>query len=138
MEKEDLALSIYSYMTTIHGNTRDFEEEVCNDLAEMILEEYLKPLIRNNIDTLILGCTHYGILERKIRKIIGSDVHIISEAKVVPHKLEEYLQRHTEIENRIGRGGLERIYTTDLTEGFKTRGSIFLGKHINVQKITLT
>ena len=40
MNKEELALSIYSYMATIHGNTRDFEEEVCDDLAEMILEDF--------------------------------------------------------------------------------------------------
>ena len=40
MKKEELALSIYSYMATIHGNTRDFEEEVCDDLAEMILEDF--------------------------------------------------------------------------------------------------
>ena len=105
--------------------------------AEIILKEYLEPLIRENIDTLILGCTHYGVLEQKIRKIIGSGVHIISGAKVVPHKLEEYFQKHMEIENKIGKGGLERIYTTDLTEGFETQVSIFLGKHVNVQKITL-
>jgi len=41
MTKEQLTHDIYSYMVTIHGNTRDFEEEVCDDLAEMILEDFI-------------------------------------------------------------------------------------------------
>lgn len=40
MTKEEFAVHIYSYMTTIHGNTRDFEESVCDDLAEMIFEGF--------------------------------------------------------------------------------------------------
>lgn len=62
-----------------------------------ILERYLQPLVKKNIDTLILGCTHYGILEKQIKKIVGSKIKIISEAKIIANKLKAYLQNHPEI-----------------------------------------
>jgi glutamate racemase len=52
---------------------------------------------------LILGCTHYGILEKKIRKTIGVKINIINEGKIVAKKLKDYLIRHPEIESVIFR-----------------------------------
>jgi glutamate racemase len=105
--------------------------------AKIFLENYLKPLKNKNIDTLILGCTHYGIMENQIRKIMDSDTAIISEAKIVPKKLKSYLVRHPEIENKLGKKGLVNFYSTDLTKKFESLGSKFFGKKINAQKISL-
>jgi glutamate racemase len=75
-----------------------------NSIAtKIILENYLKPLKNKGIDTLILECTHYGILENQIKKIVGFNVVVISEAKVIPKKLKNYLKRHPEIERRLGK-----------------------------------
>lgn len=105
--------------------------------AKIILEKYLKPLKDKDIDTIILGCTHYGILENQIKKITGSDIIIISEAKVVPKKLKSYLKRHPEIEKKLDKNGVVHFYSTDLTKKFVLLGSKFFGRKINAQKVSL-
>jgi len=105
--------------------------------TKIILENYLKPLKNKGIDTLILGCTHYGILENQIRKITGSDIAIISEAKVVPKKLKSYLGRHPEIERKLGKSRMVKFYSTDLTKKFVLLGSKFFGRKIKAQKVSL-
>lgn len=105
--------------------------------AELILKNYLNPLLKNKIDTLVLGCTHYGILEEKIKKIIGKKVHVITEGKIVAKKLNNYLKNHPEIERKIGKNSKRVFYTTDLTDNFSILGSKFFGEKIRVKKIKL-
>jgi glutamate racemase len=105
--------------------------------TKLILEHYLKPLKNSGIDTLILGCTHYGILENQIKKSVSSDVTVISEEKVVPKKLAEYLRRHPDIERRLGKNGVIQFYSTDLTPKFTSLGSAFFGRKITAQNISL-
>lgn len=113
------------------------EGEQNSKATKIILENYLKPLKNRGVDTLILGCTHYGILENQIKKITGSSITIISEAKVVPKKLKNYLKRHPEIDRRLSKNGTVNFYTTDLTQKFVSLGSKFFGKKIKAQKISL-
>lgn len=101
------------------------------------LKKYLRPLARKKIDTLILGCTHYGILEKKIRKIVGRRVAIVSEARVVPKKLKDYLKRHPEIESKLSKRGSVRFYSSDRTDNFRELGSRFFGKPITVERTAL-
>lgn len=105
--------------------------------TNIMLEKYLGPLKRKGVDTLILGCTHYGILETRIKKIFGSKVSVISETNIVPKKLKDYLARHPEIERNLGKKGIVKFYTTDLTEKFTSLGSTFFGRKIKAQKIHL-
>jgi glutamate racemase len=105
--------------------------------TETILKKYLNPLLRKKIDTLILGCTHYGILEKKIRKVIGPNITIVSEARVVPKKLKIYLKKHTEIEATLGKRSSIRFYSTDRTDNFKILGSKLFGRPIRVEKAVL-
>jgi len=105
--------------------------------AALILEAYLKPLRRRGVDTLILGCTHYGILERQIKRAVGPDVRVISESRIVPEKLKQYLALHPGIEKRLSKGGGRVFYSTDLTDVFSTLGSKFFGKPIKAEKILL-
>ena len=108
-----------------------------SEAADLILKNYLTPLIKKNIDTLILGCTHYGILEKQIKNIIGGKIRIISEGKVVAEKLKDYFERHPEIETKIAKNSKAIFYTTDLTDGFSILGSKFFGKKIKAEKINL-
>lgn len=105
--------------------------------TETILKRYLAPLLKKKIDTLILGCTHYGILERKIRKIAGPDITIVSEARVVPKKLKMYLAKHQEIETTLMKKTVVRFFTTDQTDRFQTLGSALFGRPIRVEKAVL-
>jgi len=106
-------------------------------ISNWMLEKYLKPLVKNKIDILILGCTHYGFLESKIRKIIGGKIQIINEGNIVARKLREYLRKHSEIEKLLRKISELKFFTTDLTEGFETMGSKFFGKKIKPEKIVL-
>lgn len=105
--------------------------------ADLIVASYLLPLRKKGIDTLILGCTHYGILEQTIRKLCPADMRIISGANIVPKKLKTYLEKHPEIESRLGKKSRVSFCSTDLTETFTALGSRFFGKKITVRRITL-
>lgn len=105
--------------------------------AEAILKKYLRPLMDKNIDTLILGCTHYGVLEPKIKKIAGKKIRVINQSKIVGKKLEDYLIRHPEIEKKIGRNKGRIFYSTDLTDKFQKLGRKFYGRKIEVKKAVL-
>lgn len=105
--------------------------------TEMILTQYLKPLLAKKIDALILGCTHYGFLEKMIRKIVGKKIAIISEEKIIPEKLQNYLKRHPEYDRKLTKGGSVTFYSTDLTEKFRILGGKFFGKKIAVKKASL-
>ena len=108
-----------------------------SEIAHLTLKKYLQPLLKKNIDTLILGCTHYGILEPKIRKIVGKNIRIISESRIMGKKLKNYLERHPEIEKKLGRNFQQIFYSTDITNRFNVLGSKFFGKKINFKKVQL-
>jgi len=101
------------------------------------LKKYLRPLLQKKIDTLILGCTHYGILEKQIRAIAGPNIAIVSESRVVPKKLKEYLKRHREIERALKKGTGVYFYSTDGSDTFTRLGSKLYGKKITVEKAVL-
>ena len=105
--------------------------------TEHFLKQYLKPLLAKKIDTLVLGCTHYGILERSIRKLVGKNVCVISEASVVGRKLREYLERHPEREQNLGKNGMRIFYSTDIMESFEMLGARFFGEKIKAEKVVL-
>ena len=115
----------------VEAGEQDFPE---TDLA---LRRYLAPLLCKKIDTLILGCTHYGILEKKIRKIVGPDIRIVSEAKIVPKKLKEYLKRHPDLEKSLSKKSRIRFFSTDRTDGFERFGGKLFGRPIKVEKAVL-
>lgn len=105
--------------------------------TEYFLKQYLKPLRAEDIDTLILGCTHYGFLEQAIRKIVGGEVHIVSESRIIGEKLREYLVRHPERSQMLGKNGARTFYSTDITENFEKLGKRFFGEKIVVEKVGL-
>jgi glutamate racemase len=115
-------------------------DETDENIIESIIEKYLKNESLSEIDTLILGCTHYGLLKEYIEKVlkkIGKEVLIIDESIVVADKLKNYLERHPEIESNLSKEGKRIYYSTDLTDGFQRNASKFIGEEIEVQKINL-
>ncbi len=111
-----------------------------SEIADKAIANYLEPLLEQNIDTLILGCTHYGLLKYKIERFIISkdkEVGIISEGEVVAKKLKDYLNRHREIENKLAQDSQVEFLTTDLTEQFKSLASQFFNKQIFPKKVII-
>lgn len=93
---------------------------------DLILEKYLQPLKKVNIDSLILGCTHYGLIDDKIRSIMGKKIRIISEAKIVAAKLKDYFIRHPGLKSRLAKNRQRIYYVTDVHERYKNMMAIFL------------
>jgi glutamate racemase len=106
-------------------------------MITLALKQYLEPLLEKNIDTLILGCTHYGLLEEQIKAIVGTGVNIISEGPIVASKLALYLGRHPEIESKLTKVTAKVFYSTDSMERFEKLGSHFFGQPITSQKAEL-
>lgn len=105
--------------------------ETDSPLLDTLLSEYLQPLLDQDIDTLVLGCTHYEILTKQIKKIIGENVVTIGGQAVVPQKLQQYLQRHPAIDQKLSKTGLRSFYTTGETEQFAVVGSQIMGSEIS-------
>lgn len=89
------------------------------------------------IDTIILGCTHYPLLLPKIRKYTPENVTILAQGEFVARSLENYLQRHTEIENEASKGGTVEFLTTENTDKFDSLASLFLGSDVSSTRIIL-
>lgn len=105
--------------------------------VERVAKLYLNKIIKNKLDTLILGCTHYGFLKRYIKKIAPTDIKLIVEDKIVARKLKKYLLNHPEIEKTISKKKSRKFYTTDLMDKFAKLGSYFYGQKIKPEKINL-
>jgi len=105
-------------------------------ISRLALNNYLTPLIKKGVDTIILGCTHYGIIQDEIRAITGK-VALIAEGKVAAKKLKDYLCRHPEIEKKLSQNKKIKFLSTDRSEKFQKLGSVFFGRTIRPQRITL-
>lgn len=121
--------------------------EHLGDGANYFVEKYLTELLARDslIDTLILGCTHYPLLQPKIDTFIASTNHrisIISQGEIVANSLVDYLQRHPEIVARISASSPSRsekcLYlTTESAKKFEESASLFLAEPIRAQHIEL-
>jgi glutamate racemase len=90
-----------------------------------------------DIDTIILGCTHYPLLLPKIQKYMPAGIRIISQGEYVAKALTNYLERHPEMEQRCTKGGSTHYLTTENPDKFKEQAQVFLNSPIEVDKVTL-
>ena len=107
--------------------------------ADYFVKKRIDQLMRldADIDTIILGCTHYPLLLPKIHKYIPRGIRIISQGEYVAGSLQYYFQRHPEIEQRCTQGGQVHYLTTENPEKFKEQAQIFLHEPVEVENITL-
>ena len=90
-----------------------------------------------DIDTLILGCTHYPILMPKIKQYVPDGIQIVSQGEYVADSLKDYLARHTDMDARCTKNGTVRYYTTENADKFKEAARIFITEDIQVEHIDL-
>lgn len=113
------------------------EEGWCNGkVTENIINIYLKDLVNKNIDTIILGCTHYPLLKKTIKKVIGEKINVIDSANAVALVVKELLTKNNLLNNSCK--PVYKFYVSDGPEKFKNIGSKFFGKKIlNVKKVEI-
>ncbi|MEJ2221966.1 MAG: glutamate racemase [Desulfobacterales bacterium] len=96
-------------------------EEGWLDKAEtaMIIKKYLRPLKTRQIDTLILGCTHYPLLKKVIQRKIGKRVRLIDSSISVAGGVKAFLAANAETDRRLSRNGHLALFVSDVTDQFK-------------------
>ncbi len=105
--------------------------------ADYFIEKHIKGILAkdNQIDTIILGCTHYPLLINKIKQHLPPSITLLSQGEIVAVGLADYLQRHPEMETLCSKGSSREFYTTDAPENFDASASIFFGKEIKSKHI---
>ena len=100
--------------------------------ADYFVESKVDELLSGDpqIDLIILGCTHFPFLFPKIRKYVPSDIKIISQGAYVAQSLQNYLERHPEMDVKCSKGGTCRYYTTEESINFAQTARLFLQENV--------
>ncbi len=109
-----------------------------HEATRLIAKEYLKPIKKAGVDTLILGCTHYPLLTGIIGEIMGEGVTLIDSGMETAKSLKEYLENNNMLSQNTSEGTYH-YYVSDSVEGFEALGGMFLNKAITgkVEKIDI-
>lgn len=107
--------------------------------ADYFIQKYIENLLQKDqdIDTVVLGCTHYPLLLPKIQKFIPTGIEIVAQGEYVTDSLKDYLHRHPEMDAKCTKNGLCTFCTTEAEDKFIESASAFLNENISVQRITL-
>ncbi len=107
--------------------------------ADYFVEKRIGNILRRDpqIDTLILGCTHYPLLLNKILKYAPRGVQIVPQGEYVANSLKDYLHRHPEMEAKCSKGGHCHYLTTESTDKFRESAQLFLHEEVDVENVTL-
>ena len=107
--------------------------------ADYFIRKYIDQLLSKDpqIDTVILGCTHFPILLPKIRQYIPDHISVIAQGEYVAESLKDYLKRHPEMDAKCTKNGNCQFYTTEAEEKFSESASTFMKQQISVKHITL-
>lgn len=115
--------------------------------ADYFVDLYLRQILEKDpqIDTLILGCTHYPLLLPKIaqwiknngKRFAAGDIQVISQGYLEAKSLADYLRRHPEYESQLSQGGSCRYLTTENADRFSQSASLFLSAPVQAEHIDL-
>lgn len=110
-----------------------------SDGADYFVKENIDNLLKKavDIDAVLLACTHYPLLLKKIKKYMPDGVSVISQGEIVAKSLKDYLERHPEIEAQCSRNSQLSFFTTDDTRDFDNHSSIFFGKTVQSKHLIL-
>jgi glutamate racemase len=103
----------------------------------MIVKKYLHPLKVRQIDTLILGCTHYPLLARLIQHKVGRRVTLIDSALAVAERLKAFVSQQPRLKEKLGRNEHYTYFVSDLTEQFRTTARQVLKRPVDLERILL-
>lgn len=114
--------------------------EATGEGADFFVNKYIRSLLSQDpeIDTIILGCTHYPLLIQKIQQALeGNNIQVVAQGDIVAASLRDYLHRHTEIREQLSLGGTCTFLTTEAESKFSDSASIFLDYPVNAIHVTI-
>ena len=103
----------------------------------MIIKKYLHPLKVRQIDTLILGCTHYPLLKDKIQRKIGKRVYIIDSSIAIAENVKFFLDTHPEVDKQLSKNNAFRLFVSDITEQFEKTARATLKRNVPLEHVEL-
>lgn len=113
--------------------------EMESDSSYTIIKNNLNNLLNQdkNIDTIILGCTHYPLLINTIKKYLPANITLLSQGEIVADGLVDYFTRHPEMEQKCSKGNSIEFFTTGATQSFDKAASMFYGKEVKSKHLEL-
>ena len=107
--------------------------------ADYFVKKHIENLIKKDteIDTIILGCTHYPLLLTKINQYLPKGITVVSQGEYVAESLKSYLRRHPEMDTLCTKNGKCKFITTESETKFSESASAFLNEEISVEKIVI-
>lgn len=108
--------------------------EVRDETLRRVVTEYSTSLTQQKVDTIILGCTHYELIQPAIAEVLPANINLVAEGFVVASKLAEYLDRHIEIKQKLSQKQNRSFFTTGDTQTFIDLGGYFYGQPLSVVK----
>jgi glutamate racemase len=106
--------------------------------ADYYVQLYLDQLMEQSpdIDTILLACTHYPLLQDKIKAHLPAHINVVAQGDIVATSLVDYLQRHPEMEQRLTKNGNRQFYTTiDDTPDFDRHASLFFADNVKSEYV---
>ena len=107
--------------------------------ADFFVQKYLNELLEqdNQIDSIVLACTHYPLLRQKIEQYLPEGITLLSQGELVATSLKDYLHRHPEMNDRLTQGGSIRYLTTECPDKFGDLASIFVDEEVNATRVKI-
>ena len=107
--------------------------------ADYFVQKHLEHILALDpqIDTLVLGCTHYPLLMDKIRSFLSQEITVFAQGEYVASSLVDYLKRHPEMDERLTKQGKCRFLTTESASKFSEAASVFLSHPVEVEQISI-
>lgn len=115
-------------------------DEASGPGADYFVQKYISELFEEDpdIDTIVLGCTHYPLLIDKIRRFTPPGVRILPQGELVADSLADYLSRHPEMESRLGKNGSVRFLTSEDPAKFNSMASAFIDCDVTAAPVSET
>lgn len=105
--------------------------------ADFFVEKYVQQLLAqaDNIDCILLACTHYPLLLPKIAAYLPKGIQLLTQGDIVANSLANYLHRHPEIQIKLAKNAQKTFYTSGDVNSFNEHASVFLGENIQAKKV---
>jgi glutamate racemase len=129
----NLGITLSSYATNLLASA--IEEFGNHDVIDALLTTYLAHPDLQNIDALVLACTHYPIIKDKIQRHYKTPIELIDSSEIVAQAVKKQLEKH-QLQNANGTSN-KHFYVSDYTESFATNAKLFFGEEITLEHYPL-
>ncbi len=133
IKERDKSIEVYSKACPLFVPLAE-EGWIDNDIAILTAKTYLRELVEKNIDSIILGCTHYPLLKKCIGRVIGDNVKIVDPAYAAAVKMKQCLKKNDMLGENSGK---VEFFVSDNTEKFDFVCGFVLKKECVAEKIEI-